>query len=130
MTRAEKPVLVVEDHDDARQMMEWFLTHVGYRVCSAEHGVAALQCISREAPCVILLDVSMPVMDGLTFARLLRALPDEQVAGTPIILLSGTPKLSELVTVTGAVDAFAKPAPLERVAEAVARYCVPRPSLE
>ena len=71
----------------------------------------------------------MPVMDGLTFARLLRALPDEQVAGTPIILLSGTPKLSELVEVTGAVDAFAKPAPLERVAEAVARYCVPRPSL-
>jgi CheY-like chemotaxis protein len=124
MARIEKPVLVVEDQDDARHMMELFLTYAGYKVCTAAHGAAALQCVSREPPCLILLDVSMPVMDGLTFARLLRALPDERVARTPIILLSGTPQLSKLMKVTGAVDAFAKPVPLETVAEAVARHCV------
>src|SRR3954471_23129405 len=124
MVRVKKPVLVVEDQDDARQMMELFLTYAGYKVCTAADGAAALQCVGREAPCLILLDVSMPVMDGLTFARLLRALPDEQVARTPIILISGTPHLSKLMRDTGAVDAFAKPVLLETVAGAVARYCL------
>jgi CheY-like chemotaxis protein len=70
--RTHRPVLVLEDHDDTRQMVEMFLRADGYDVCTAAQGLDALECIDGDAPCLIVLDVMMPVMDSRTFAQRLR----------------------------------------------------------
>ena len=121
-----RPVLVVEDHDDIREMVEMFLVHDGYRVCSAADGADALACVASERPCLILLDVTMPVMDGPTFARRLRASPDPELAKTPIVLLTAIPDARDIMREIGAVDVIAKPISFERVVAVVERHC-PRP---
>ncbi|HEV8676203.1 MAG TPA: response regulator [Methylomirabilota bacterium] len=62
-------LLVVEDHDDSREMLRQMLTAVGARVLVAEQGAHALAILAREHPDVILLDLLMPVMDGFVFAQ-------------------------------------------------------------
>jgi two-component system sensor histidine kinase ChiS len=119
------PILIVEDHDDTREMVETLVSSDGYRVCTAAHGLEALECIAREAPCLILLDLTMPVMDGPTFARLLRAYPDPAVAQTPIILLTAMPYGERMMRDIGAVELIPKPINLSQVLEACARHCPP-----
>ena len=67
-------------------MVEAFLTWDV--VCTAPHRLAALACVEREHPCLILLDMMMPVMDGAAFAQRLHAHPDAEIAATPIVLLT------------------------------------------
>ena len=123
MPAGRRPVLIVEDHDDTRQMVELFLQQEGYRVCAAGDGAEALTCVIREPPCMILLDLAMPIMDGLTFARRLRQSPDPFVANTPIILLTAVPDPSEAIRLVGAVDLIPKPISFLRIIETVARHC-------
>jgi two-component system phosphate regulon response regulator PhoB len=118
-----RPVLIVEDHEDTRQMVEMFLQQEGYRVCTAGDGAEALACVIREPPCMILLDLTMPIMDGLTFARRLRESPDPFVANTPIVLLTAVLDPTEAMRLVGAVDLIPKPISFLRVIETVARHC-------
>jgi len=106
-------------------MVELFLQQDGYRVCGAAHGLDALDCVAREAPCLILLDVMMPVMDGVAFARQLRDHPDPEIAETPIVLLTAVPNAAELMREVGAVDVIGKPVSFDRLAAAVERACPP-----
>jgi CheY-like chemotaxis protein len=119
------PILIVEDHDDTREMVEALVASDGYRVCTAAHGVEALACIAREKPCLILLDLTMPVMDGPTFARQLRAFPDPAVARTPIILLTAMPYGERTMREIGAVELIQKPVTVSNILEACARHCPP-----
>jgi CheY-like chemotaxis protein len=123
MMRPGKPILVVEDHEDTREMVEMFLRQDGYAVCTAADGSKALECVERETPCLILLDVMMPVMDGPTFARHLREWPDQGIADTPIVLLTAVADTRDLQRQTGAVDVIAKPVSFDRVTSVVERHC-------
>ena len=124
------PVLVVEDHDDTRHMVELFLQIDGFSVCTAAHGLEAFERLAEKRPCLILLDVSMPVMDGITFGRELRRHPDRQLAATPIVLLSALPDLSEAMQATGAIAGIAKPINCEHVVETVHKYCTLHTGME
>jgi CheY-like chemotaxis protein len=121
-----RPVLVVEDHDDTREMVEHFLRLDGYQVCGAGNGAEALERVAKDAPCLILLDVSMPVMDGLTFARRLHQLPDPEIASTPIVLLTALPNALLVQREVGALAVIQKPVSFETVAAMVARHCLVR----
>jgi two-component system, chemotaxis family, chemotaxis protein CheY len=85
-------VLVVDDDSDILDAISEILLADGYRVARARHGLEALQQMDVERPRLILLDLMMPVMDGITFAHALRARrgPDAHV---PILVISadGTP---------------------------------------
>ncbi len=104
-------------------MVEMFLLLDGYDVVSASNGAEALELVANVRPCLILLDVNMPVMDGPTFARRLRVHPDRTLADTPIVLLTAVPNASEIQKEIGAVDAVTKPIAFDRVMETVARHC-------
>src|SRR5687767_14035009 len=60
----ERPVLVIEDHSDTRHMVEEFLTFSGIPVVGAQNGQEGLTALRQHSPCLILLDLTMPVMDG------------------------------------------------------------------
>lgn len=123
MTRPNRPVLVVEDHKDTREMVEHFLRLDGYLVCGAANGVEALECVARDTPCLILLDVSMPVMDGLTFARRLHENSNPEIAATPIVLLTAIPNAARIQREAGALAVIQKPVSFETVVAMVARHC-------
>lgn len=121
--RSKQVVLVVEDHDDTREMVELYLRHDGFAVSTAAHGLQALECIEHERPCLILLDLMMPVMDGIAFATELRASQDPAVAATPIVLLTALSDTEEAMRQTSAVDVLRKPISFERMIDVVERHC-------
>jgi CheY-like chemotaxis protein len=79
-------VLLVEDTEDNRFMMRRLLEMTGYRVVEAMNGEEAVKLAKTESPNLILMDLSLPVIDGLAATRLIRKLP--QLESTPIIAVS------------------------------------------
>ena len=79
-------VLLVEDTEDNRFMMRRLLEMSGYRVVEAMNGEEAVKLARAESPRLILMDLSLPVIDGLAATRLIRKLPDCE--STPIIAVS------------------------------------------
>jgi len=79
-------VLLVEDTEDNRFMMRRLLEMTGYRVVEALNGDEAVKLAAAESPNLILMDLSLPVIDGLAATRLIRKLPNLQ--STPIIAVS------------------------------------------
>lgn len=89
-----KRVLIVDDEDDIREVAQLSLEMMaGWEVISASSGQHALAAAVREQPDVILLDVMMPGMDGLTTARRLHEEP--RTAEIPVILLTAKVPSSE-----------------------------------
>jgi two-component system, cell cycle response regulator DivK len=85
--QAELPtVLLVEDTEDNRFMMRRLLEMTGYRVIEAMNGEEAVKLAKTESPNLILMDLSLPVIDGLAATRLIRKLPEFK--STPIIAVS------------------------------------------
>src|SRR5258705_13569915 len=81
-------VLLVEDTEDNRFMMRRLLEMTGYKVVEGGNGGEAVQTAQEEMPALILMDLSLPVIDGLAATRLIRKLPGFDQ--TPIISLSAT----------------------------------------
>jgi len=71
-TDLRRTVLVVEDFEDNRFMMKRLLEMSGYRVIEAVNGQEAVDLAGSESPDVILMDLSLPVLDGLTATRRIR----------------------------------------------------------
>ena len=76
----------MEDTEDNRFMMRRLLELDGYRVVEAMNGEEAVRLAKAECPQLILMDLSLPVIDGLAATRLIRKLPDCE--RTPIIAVS------------------------------------------
>ena len=76
-------ILVVEDTPDTRQLIKLMLEFKGYRVLEAEKGLDAVETAIRERPDAILMDMSLPVMDGCQATMQMRAQPE--LAAVPII---------------------------------------------
>ncbi len=84
-----RKVLVVEDHPVNRMLLRTFLQGCGHTVVIAEDGALGLAAAQIEAFDLILMDVNMPVMDGLTATRALRSRPGPN-RGTPLAVLSAS----------------------------------------
>jgi two-component system response regulator MprA len=78
---------VVDDEYEIRQLLATMLTMMGYQSFMAHDGLDALEKIPEYQPDILILDVMMPRMDGLTLCRKLR--DSEETAALPIIMLSG-----------------------------------------
>src|SRR5688500_20391392 len=79
-------VLVVEDYDDTREFMKFLLQDYGFDVAEASNGYEAVEAVKRQVPDLILMDISMPGMDGLTAARKIREQKGSRK--TPIIAIT------------------------------------------
>lgn len=79
-------VLLVEDTEDNRQMMRRLLEMSGYQVLEAINGEEAVKLASEERPRIILMDLSLPLIDGLTATRRIRSSPG--LSKVPIVAVS------------------------------------------
>ena len=106
-----KKVLVVEDEPTLVETLEYNLTRQGYDVCTAADGLAALEVARRERPDLIVLDIMLPKLDGLSVLRNIRQ-EDERL---PILILSARGDSDDKIKgfSCGVDDYLAKPFNLE-----------------
>jgi two-component system, cell cycle response regulator DivK len=87
-SKTDRPcVLLVDDYPDAREMYSEYLQFSGFDVVEAANGMEALQRAADECPDIILMDLSLPVMDGWEATRRLKA--DPRTADIPVVALTG-----------------------------------------
>lgn len=121
-------ILIVDDVVDNVKLLSLCLFDEGYDICTASNGEEALEVVEREKPDTILLDVMMPVMDGIEACTRLRRHPDHRTI--PIILVTALSQEDDVVNGldAGADDYITKPFNPRTVAartrSAVNRYMI------
>ena len=81
-------ILIVEDDKEIRDGVEIYLKNQGYQVWKAANGKEGLEIVTREEIHLAILDIMMPVMDGLTAARTIRDLERQDAKTIPIIAMT------------------------------------------
>ena len=112
-------VAIIEDDTEFRNMLRELLEEEQYRVVAVSNGAEALEMLRGDVPNVILLDVSMPVMDGFDFLRIRN--DDPRLAQVPVVLVTNA-KPHERPTV-GVNDVVRKPIDIDEILFAIKRYC-------
>ena len=108
MTRLKPLVLIVDDVKTERDLLQGMLLELGYDVHQAADGIEAHEAVTREGPDLVLLDIDMPSMDGLSLCARLKSDPDLRLI--PVVLLTTNNELElRLGLEAGADDFVAKP---------------------
>jgi two-component system, chemotaxis family, chemotaxis protein CheY len=117
----EKSILIIDDSLSMRKMVAFTLEQSGYRVRECENGQDALHQIGESHYDLILADVNMPVMDGLTFVK--EARRKEEYRFTPILMLTteSTKEKIQEGRAAGATGWLVKPFQPGRLLDAVKR---------
>ena len=114
-TARQPTILVVEDHDDTREMLCTLLRTWGCRVVEACNGLEAVEAASREQPALILMDGSLPFLDGLGATRRIR----ENGLGNQVKILAlngwGNPSYHAAALAAGCDDCIEKPFDVDRL---------------
>lgn len=108
-------ILLVEDNEMNRDMLSRRLSRRGYDVVIAEDGAAAIDRAHRESPALILMDMSLPVMDGWEATRRLKS--DERTRAIPVIALTAHAMTSDRARAleAGCDDFDTKPVEMRRL---------------
>jgi PAS domain S-box-containing protein len=120
--------LVVEDNAANRELITTLLSPFDIEIDTACDGAEAVEAVSRGGYDVILMDMQMPVMDGLTATRRIRALADRQIATIPIIAMTANvlPEQVARCREAGMDDHLGKPINLTLLLQALARWTSPQ----
>jgi CheY-like chemotaxis protein len=104
-------ILLADDEEIIRTITKDYLESTGYRVACVTNGREALDFLQRETPDLLIMDMQMPVLDGMDALVQLRRSSDPRIAKTPVISLSGiaTPGHRERCLAAGANGCLAKP---------------------
>jgi len=121
MSLANNRILAVDDSASMRQMVAFTLTSAGFQVAEAEDGKVALEMAQKEKFNLVLADVNMPNMDGITLVRALRGLADYKF--TPLLMLTteSTPEKKQEGKSAGATGWLVKPFNPEQLVSTVKR---------
>ncbi len=116
-------VLVVEDDPEIRDSLQDALESEGYRVTTAVNGQDGLDRLREMAePCIILLDLMMPVMSGAEFLEVLRGTGSGRNAKVPVVIVSAWPDEAAKVRLH-AQGYVPKPVSLDALLDAVSSFC-------
>jgi len=119
---ARRPVLAVDDDPSILGLISEALSGEGYRVASASNGRDALELLEQDPPCVVLLDMRLPTLDGWGFARAMR----ERGIRVPVVVVTAADNASTWAREIGADAYLAKPFQLADLLAVVARFCAGR----
>ena len=117
-----RTIMVVEDYDDTRLLLKQALEIKGYRVLEAINGQEAVDIANREHPDLILMDLDLPILDGISATQRIRHQP--QMDSVPIVALTAYPMSYTRVKAfaRGCDEYIAKPIDLAKLEELVTRY--------
>ena len=113
-----KTILIVEDDLSIQDTLQMILEWEGYRVVTAENGQEALEVLKSELPCLILLDLSMPIMNGFEFLEAQRS--EDRIAAIPVLITSAEAELAKFEKVAGILN---KPIHIEDLLTFVKLHC-------
>lgn len=111
-------VLVVDDDDELADVVRQVLRDAGYSVATVRHGAAALELVGHIVPDLILLDLTMPIMDGWSFVSQYRRTAKESAR---IVLLTANAHAAEIARSLGADGYITKPFDMEDLVGIVGR---------
>ncbi|MEX2088635.1 MAG: response regulator [Bacteroidota bacterium] len=122
MKEQRKKILIVDDEEILRRLMQRSFLSAGYEIVMAENGTEAIEKAEKEEPDLILLDVMMPEMNGFAVCRKLRENP--KFASTPILMVTALRSEAdkEAVAASGATDHLVKPVNQEELVARVRKY--------
>ena len=104
-------------------MIAALLAGEGFEVVTAENGQRGLQRLLDVRPCLVLLDLMMPVMSGWEFRRAQMSLPDGDLATVPVLLLTAVPDPAGEANRLHAAGVITKPLDFDRLIDTVKRHC-------
>ena len=113
------PILIVDDEASVRAAVSAILEADGYDVATAADGLIALEHVQRQAPALIVLDIRMPRMDGVAFAREYHR---RAAFPAPILLLTASVNGAQWHQAIGAVSHMSKPFDIDDLLAAVAEH--------
>ncbi len=100
-------VLVVDDDWDAQEILAFVVRSAGLRVKTASNGLEALEAVRAEAPALVLLDLTMPQMDGFTFYSRLRSVPSTRYIPVIVVTAWGRNQV-DMLRLPGVTDVVQK----------------------
>ena len=108
-TNGPRTILVVDDFDDTRLLLRTWLERRGFRVVEAENGIQAINQAETESPDLIIMDMQMPQLDGLSATRRIREL--KSMTSVPIVAVSayGADQFRELALAAGCNEYVSTP---------------------
>jgi CheY-like chemotaxis protein len=122
MSTTDECILLVEDDTDIREEMAGLLESEGYTVAQARNGQDALEQLkSIPKPCVILLDLMMPVMNGWDFRQ--QQLADPALKEIPTVIVSGAAQALQEARTLHATAFLQKPFEIEPLLDVIEQYC-------
>lgn len=118
---ASKRVLIAEDSSVIQNLARKILEFQNYDITAVKNGEQVLQILDKEDFSILLLDINMPLMDGMECVRRVRALPDKDKANVPIVAITGNAKnyTEEEFKTAGFNDVLVKPLNFDRLVEVV-----------
>ena len=115
-------VLVIDDDEEMRELQRFALTCGGHDVVLATNGTEGLRALEHLRPCIILLDLMMPVMDGLTF--LVERSRRRICADVPVVCVSAAgADMAARALRLGARECLSKPTDVDALCTKVTQYC-------
>jgi CheY-like chemotaxis protein len=114
-------ILIADDDLDLRESLRLLLELHGHSVAEARNGREALEQLAVQPPCVILLDLMMPIMDGWQFRRAQLQLPEH--AGIPVVVISAVPDHLQRNNELRAERLFTKPFDYDELLTVVDALC-------
>jgi len=123
MTEQQRPVLVIDDHPDTLEGLGALLRQEGFAVSLARNGLEALSMLRDGLrPCIIVMDLMMPVMNGFEFRE--EQLRDPALADIPVIACSGVTDPVQTAGHLGAKALLHKPTQSEQLIALIWRHCL------
>ena len=116
----QKRVLVVEDVEDARVMMRLMIEKQGFSVIEAAGAYEAIAKAEEHHPDLILMDIGLPLLDGLSTATLIKRLKD--LDSTPIVAVTAYHDILEQAKKAGCSDVLYKPVDQPALAEMLSKH--------
>jgi CheY-like chemotaxis protein len=124
--QARNSVLVLEDDRDVAQTIGELIEDQGYHAICVDNGREALAVLEHERPCLMLIDVFMPVMNGIEFLRVVRARPS--LADIPRVIM--TAANDQMIGVKEDVSVLYKPVDFDALKRLLEKYCQPAPKTQ
>jgi two-component system cell cycle response regulator DivK len=121
----KRTIMVVEDYDDTRLLLKYGLEQLGYSVLEASNGQEAVDIADREHPDLILMDLDLPILDGIAATQHIRQQPD--LEHVPIVAVTAYPMSYTHVKAfaKGCNEYMPKPIDMAELEQLVSRYLQP-----